>query len=157
MRRAAQRTAARHRIGTVITGLVLGGISACGSAGNDGAGGPPGPAAPPGSQTPDPSPLAPSTQVTLSVAPAVLDPILSELEQAQAQTAESLLAASAVSFQSTLGHDPTTALGLPLIQQSALALNDAELAKFAQNGFVILRRKQYPSFPYGYFDIYGSD
>jgi hypothetical protein len=99
----------------------------------------------------------PSTQVTLSVAPAVLDPILTDVEQAQSQTAESLLAASAVAFQSSLGFDPTTALGLPLIQQSALALNDAELAKFAENGFVILRRKQYPSFPYGYFDIYGSD
>jgi hypothetical protein len=91
------------------------------------------------------------------VAPAVLDPILSEIEQAESQAAESLLAASAVSFQSTLGYDPTKALGLPLIQQSALALNDAELAQFADNGFVILRRKQYPSFPYGYFDIYGSD
>jgi hypothetical protein len=152
--RAAQWAASRHGIGTVIAGLVLGSISACGSAEREGEGEAPGT---PGSQTPDPSPLVPSTQVTLSVAPAVLDPILTDVEQAQSQTAESLLAASAVAFQSSLGFDPTTALGLPLIQQSALALNDAELAKFAENGFVILRRKQYPSFPYGYFDIYGSD
>ncbi|HTV17680.1 MAG TPA: DUF3160 domain-containing protein [Polyangiaceae bacterium] len=151
MKRTAQRARARHGLGTVITGVWLGSISACGSAGSGDEGGPP------GSSGPDPSPLGPSTAVALSVAPAVLEPILSEVERAQSQTVESLLAASAVSFESTLGHDPTTALGLPLIQQSALALNDAELAQFAENGFVILRRKQYPSFPYGYFDIYGAD
>jgi len=104
-----------------------------------------------------PLPSEPGAAVELRVQSAVLEPVLAKLDMAREEDAESLLASRAVSFQSGLGYDPQSALGLSLIQGSALALNEAELAQFGENGFVILTRKNYPSFPYGYVDIYGAD
>jgi hypothetical protein len=103
------------------------------------------------------TPLLAGTPVALRVAPGVLEPISSQLEQARAMDAEALLAARAVSFESSLGHDPRQALGLAQIQASQLALTEGELGQLSDNGFVILRRSEYPSFPYGYFDIYAAD
>ncbi len=44
-----------------------------------------------------------------------------------------------------------------LTQGSELRLNDAELEKLGQNGFVISSRLAYPSFPYAYAAIYVHD
>jgi uncharacterized protein DUF3160 len=154
MKRVSRSVGLRAGLSGMVAGLALSGASACGS----GASAPGGAAGGSGGAGGDgPSPSTPGSLVTLSVATTVLEPLLTELDAAQAVDASALLASRAVSFQNTLGHDPKTALGLPEIQRSALALNDAELEQFGENGFVILRRKQYPSFPYGYFDIYGSD
>jgi len=122
-----------------------------------GSGGDPGGAIGGGGRANDPAPSLPGSAVELEVEASVLQPLLAQLDTAREETAETLLAEHAVAFDSELGHDPRTALGLPEIQLSPLALNAAELELLGQRGFVILRRKQYPSFPYGYFDIYGAD
>lgn len=57
----------------------------------------------------------------------------------------------------SLAYDPVEAEFLERIQASALALNDAELAKLAQNGFVISARLGFPHFTQGYADIYAED
>jgi hypothetical protein len=155
------RARLRATLSGILAGIALSGIGACGSfepvpdgaAAGSGGGGSDSPPAPVDVH----SPSTPGSVVTLSVSTAALEPILTELDAARSLDAESLLASRAVTFQSTLGHDPETALGLPEIQRSSLALNGAELEQLGENGFVILRRKQYPSFPYGYFDIYAAD
>lgn len=173
----------RHSIGRCGVALILAMAAACGpggtepggSAGNDGepsvgnggstgdpgSGGNPGNAGGPnnagGSEgRGDPPPLEPGSDVQLSVAPAVLDPILAEVDRAGALDAAALIAERAVPFEPALGYDPSASLGLDLLQ-SHFGLSPQVLARFAENGFVILPDKTYPSFPYGYFDIYGAD
>ena len=63
---------------------------------------------------------------------------------------------TAVSFE-TLSYDPSEAIGLDLIANSALGMTDAELAKFNENGFVISTRATFPDFGYGYATIYAQD
>jgi hypothetical protein len=109
-----------------------------------------------GSEGVDPLPLDPGSDVELSVAPDVLDPILAELDRARSLDAAALLAERAVPFEAELGYDPRQSLGLDLLQ-SHFGLSQQALARFAENGFVILPDQVYPSFPYGYFDIYGAD
>ncbi|HTV22169.1 MAG TPA: DUF3160 domain-containing protein [Polyangiaceae bacterium] len=113
-----------------------------GSGGNDGQG--------------DPLPLDPGSDVQLSVAPDVLDPILADVERARSRDAAALIAERAVPFETELGYDPRESLGLDALQ-SHFGLSEPALARFVENGFVILPDRQYPSFPYGYFDIYGAD
>lgn len=156
-----QRRRSRAGLGVILGVVAAVAAGGCGSGGaspseNPGAGGSGGSGGG-GDDTPDPLPIEPGATVALRVQPSVLEPVLADLDLARAQDAASLLASREVPFQSGLGYDPRTALGLAPIQSSTLALNDAELEQFGENGFVILRRKQYPSFPYGYFDIYGSD
>lgn len=83
-----------------------------------------------------------------------------ELEQAlqdvSGLSAAAFLERSAVPFEE-LGYEPTGALGLDLIQSSDLGLNDAELAKYAENGFVISPRVAFPHFGYGYASVYAQD
>jgi len=57
----------------------------------------------------------------------------------------------------TLDYDPTEAEFLDRIQASALALNDAELARLQENGFVVSARLGFPHFTQGYADIYAED
>jgi hypothetical protein len=54
-------------------------------------------------------------------------------------------------------YDATTAKGMELIQASSLALTPSELAALSANGLVISKRKEFPSFPYGYKSIYAED
>lgn len=93
----------------------------------------------------------------LSLKSDTLDRVSAEMDEARQHDATSLQAAYSVPFEATLGYDPATAVGLDLIQGSALRLNDAELALLESAGFVILRSKEFPSFPYGYATIYGED
>lgn len=72
-------------------------------------------------------------------------------------TADGLLAARAVPFRTDLGYRPLEAVNLDLVQASALALNDAELAALAADGFVVTDRKKYPHFAWGYQEIYSQD
>jgi hypothetical protein len=159
MKRALRAVGLRSSLSGIFAGLALSGIGACGSFEPvpNGAAGGSGSNNPPSTPVDVHSPSTPGSVVTLSVSTPALEPILTELDTARSLDAESLLASRAVSFESTLGHDPEAALGLPEIQRSSLALNGAELEQLGENGFVILRRKQYPSFPYGYFDIYAAD
>jgi hypothetical protein len=58
---------------------------------------------------------------------------------------------------SPLGYDPTTAANLNLITASTLSPNAQELAVLGQQGFVITRSKEFPTFAYGYSAIYAND
>lgn len=71
--------------------------------------------------------------------------------------ADALLARRAVPFRTELGYDPLAAVNLDLVQRSALALDGAELAAFAADGFVVTDRHRYPHFAYGYQTIYSQD
>jgi hypothetical protein len=122
-------------------------VLACSSSGHGGA-------SPDG--TPDPLP-ADATVVAPTLRSATLERISSELEAARAQSTDELLASYPVSFQQSLGYDPLQAAGLDLIQASAVGMNEAELARYAENGFVVLPRVRYPSMPYGYIDVYAAD
>jgi hypothetical protein len=79
------------------------------------------------------------------------------LDDAAQQTAESLRERYAVNFETDLGYQPTEAIGMDLLQQSALALQPEELDKLSENGFVIVSGQTYPSFFYSYVTIYGED
>ena len=57
----------------------------------------------------------------------------------------------------TLGYDPTTATNLDRITTSTLNPTAEELAVLGQQGFVISHRKQFPTFAYGYSEIYADD
>ncbi len=71
--------------------------------------------------------------------------------------ADALLARRAVPFRADLGYDPLSAVNLDLVQGSALALDNAELAALGTDGFVITDRHRYPHFAYGYQTIYSQD
>jgi hypothetical protein len=58
---------------------------------------------------------------------------------------------------SPLGYDPTTATNLNLITASTLSPSAQELAVLGQQGFVIARSQEFPSFIYGYSAIYAND
>src|SRR5690606_3109055 len=57
----------------------------------------------------------------------------------------------------TLSYDPKAAEFMDLIQDSALALNDSELDKLGENGFVISTGQAFPTFVRGYAAIYSED
>lgn len=63
----------------------------------------------------------------------------------------------AMSLMADPAYDATNATNLDLIQASAIGLNDAELSKLSDNGFVISSRQQFPSFMYGYDTLYALD
>ncbi|MCC6557715.1 MAG: DUF3160 domain-containing protein [Polyangiaceae bacterium] len=88
---------------------------------------------------------------------AELDALLAEMKASEDMTAGELADLYEVPFSAGLGYDPTTALGLPLIQGSALALSPDELAALGANGLVISEQKRFPTFVYGYEAIYAQD
>ncbi len=101
----------------------------------------------------------PGSQVSLALSPAAeadkqaLDAQLAEVKDLDAA---GFAERTAVSFQE-LGYAPSDALGLALIQGSSVQLNDEELAKLDENGFVISTRQQFPTFAYGYSTLYADD
>ncbi|MET0412824.1 MAG: DUF3160 domain-containing protein [Polyangiaceae bacterium] len=102
-------------------------------------------------------PSADATVVAPRLTSATRDRVAPEIERARAQTTDELLASYPVEFSGSLGYDPLEADGLDLIQASTVGMNDAERARYAANGFVILPRVRYPSMPYGYLDVYAAD
>ena len=86
-----------------------------------------------------------------------LDQLKGQLEASQALDAPGLLAKHALNEVQTLSYDPQKSEHLDLIQASALALNDAELARLGEHGFVISKRSAFPTFVRGYAAIYSED
>lgn len=70
---------------------------------------------------------------------------------------DGLAAQYPTSFEPAPTYDTASLQGLSLIQASPLALNDAELSALGEKGFVISDRQTFPSFSYGYQNIYGAD
>ncbi len=88
---------------------------------------------------------------------AELDALMSEIEASADMTPAEFTDLYAVPFTPSLGYDPKTAEHVSLLQASPLALDDADLDKLGQNGFVISDKKKFPSFGYGYASIYAQD
>jgi hypothetical protein len=79
-----------------------------------------------------------------------------ELAGLSGLTPSDLAARHPVTYGS-LGYDPTTATNLDRITTSTLNPTAEELALLGQQGFVISRRSQFPTFAYGYAEIYADD
>lgn len=88
---------------------------------------------------------------------AELDAYMKEAQAAASMTAADFGNKYPVSFASGFNYDPTTADGMALIQASALALDQDEMAKLGKNGFVISEKKRFPTFVYGYQSVYAQD
>lgn len=105
------------------------------------------------------SEVQPSVDVSKSLSPAQqaeLSALSLKLEEASALSVEGLLEKRALDH-TTLSYDPKAAEFMDLIQDSALALNDSELDKLGENGFVISTRQAFPTFVRGYAAIYSED
>jgi hypothetical protein len=89
------------------------------------------------------------------------DAIPAELTQAlsaaSAQNGASLEASHPVELGESLDYDPSNAAGLDLIQASPLKLTSTQLGKLHENGLVIAKNRNFPSFVYGYKSIYAAD
>ncbi len=81
----------------------------------------------------------------------------SQLSALATLTTEGLIARSTGAMNAALNYAPAEAKWLELIQGSALALNESELATYRAKGFVISNRQSYPDFFYGYKTIYAAD
>lgn len=148
--RHSRNRAPWYAIAAVATTLVAG--ASCGSKNNAGLGGT-------GGARPD-APSTPGTEVTVS-APAAqqaaLTAVQGQLSGSESLDAATLVAQHALPFATTLGYDPSTAINLPLIQQSRLALGPSEMSILNQRGFVLSDRQVYPGFLHGYASIYAED
>lgn len=83
--------------------------------------------------------------------------IEAELAATQSLSASQLLTRYATAQVPQIEFDPSTATRLDLIQRSQIALDNAEVAKLNDNGFVISENRRFPSFLYGYETIYMQD
>ncbi|MET0283961.1 MAG: DUF3160 domain-containing protein [Polyangiales bacterium] len=102
-------------------------------------------------------PGTPLAALSLSAADqAALGKLEQELAPLQALSADALLAKRVVAT-GALDFDPLKAVNLPLLQDSALALRDNELAKLGRQGFVIAPRQKFSNFASGYRTIYMLD
>lgn len=110
----------------------------------------------PGTSDPaDSIPEGPTENVTAKdEVPAALQ---QELKLARSMDSATLTTKYPAPAQTPLNFDPSLAAGLDLIQKSSLALNDNELVALKTNGFVVSKRKTFPSFAYGYKTIYAED
>lgn len=100
-------------------------------------------------------PEGPSRQVTnVEEIPA---PLLQSLGEAAAMDGATLQATYPSPAVVNPTYDATAATGMELIQASSLALNEAELSALTKHGLVISKRKQFPSFAYGYKTLYLED
>lgn len=77
-----------------------------------------------------------------------------EVERLRALDAGELVAEYPMQHAAELGYSPGSAEFLDRIQASPLALDDAELARLEDNGFVVSGRQQFPTFLRGYAAIY---
>jgi len=106
----------------------------------------------------DAEPGTPLAQLALSEADrSELSRVEQELVTVRGLSTTDLLARRALPAGTGLDFDPLAAVNLDLIQGSGLALDDKELAKLAQQGFVIAPRRAFPNMAYGYKSIYGLD
>lgn len=81
--------------------------------------------------------------------------LVAKVDEAHALDGAALLDKHELAF-GELSYEPANAEFMDRIQDSALALNDAELAKLAENGFVISTRHAFGTFVRGYAEVYSE-
>jgi Protein of unknown function (DUF3160) len=132
----------------VLCGLLLN-LSACSDTSN--------PIGPSGDPATTEHPAPADVEGNLNAAQQVeFSKLVSQLDAAHALNADDLLAKRKLDF-TELSYDPSEAEFMDKIQDSALALNDPELAKLKANGFVISPRQGFGTFVTGYASIYSED
>jgi hypothetical protein len=99
----------------------------------------------------------PGVVVELRTSAPVLDALREQLSLARSQDAVTLRSQRELPFASELGYSAVSASGLELLQASALSITPEEMVALGQRGFVILPRREYPSFAYAYTEIYSQD
>lgn len=98
------------------------------------------------------------SEVTLSDTDrGALQALESELAPLASLSAADLLARATPRYGEPLTFDPQSAKNLDLIQASSLALEQGELQKLSQQGFLIVPRRTFPHMAYGYKTIYALD
>jgi hypothetical protein len=114
----------------------------------------------PRSSTPEPiadataHPLSADTPHGGAAAELEFSTLKADVQRLRALDAPGLLAEYPLAQRAELGYAPASAEFMDRVQASALALNDNELSVLGQNGFVISRRQQFPTFLRGYAAIY---
>jgi len=80
--------------------------------------------------------------------------LATDVERLSALDADGLEREYPMAFAPALGYTPRNAEFMDRVQASALALNDGELQRLDQNGFVVSSRQSFPTFMRGYAAIY---
>jgi hypothetical protein len=104
-----------------------------------------------------PDPGTPTEQVEPESLALERQRVLSLLDEVAGVDAAGLEQRYPASFADAPTYDAESLQGLSLIQASTLALNDAELSALTSKGFVVSDRQSFPSFAYGYQNIYADD
>lgn len=107
--------------------------------------------------TPVPDPGTPTEQVEPDSLALERQRVLSLLDEVAGVDAAGLQQRYPASFADAPTYDPESLRGLSLIQASTLALNETELTALTRKGFVVSDRLSFPSFAYGYQNIYADD
>ncbi len=110
-----------------------------------------------GTGTPDDEQGGDEAVVVDGAVPAEVEEKLAALSDIQSMSADEVLAAYALEQGDDLGYDPLDAQNLSIIQDSAMAMNADELQVFEEYGFVISDRWLFPTFGYGYVNLYAED
>jgi hypothetical protein len=87
---------------------------------------------------------------------AQFEDLLAKAEAAEALDADGLYATYPAGPREALSYDPTAAAHVDLVQGSALALTDAEMAVLGDQGLVISKRQVFSTFLRGYAAIYSE-
>src|SRR5690606_5876780 len=120
-------------------------LMACGSGGSD-----------PRSLPTVPSEPDPGSSVTVRAQG--LEAATELMNEQLEQTADDVRAAYPSAFDDSLGYDPASAAYLDEILEKALWSAQSEVRSLVElRGFAIARDRSYPSFAYGYSDIYMND
>jgi hypothetical protein len=103
----------------------------------------------------DPGPTSVALAVP-SAASAEAAALTAEIAADDTLTGDALIARRAISHDA-LPYDPMTAMNLDLVQASSFTMNATQQARFARDGMLVRDALRYPSFSYGYRDIYLED
>ncbi len=105
------------------------------------------------------APRAPAISVAHASAPPVSAPTREALGAAIGDdlSTDAFFDRYGLQLAERVSYDPTEAAGLPTIQHSDLALDDAELERLRANGMVISRRQVFSDFTAGLVRIYHDD
>lgn len=87
---------------------------------------------------------------------AALSTLQAKVDAQQSLDAQAVRAVYPTRFSGPPSYDPTTAEFFAKIQASPLALSPSELTAFRQNGFVISKTREFPSFARGYAELYSE-
>lgn len=100
----------------------------------------------------------PGSRVTVSLELQGFEALAGSLTQAREQSADELRASYPANFEDSLGYDPEQAAFLEQILEKAVWSGSVQVRELVrERGFAIAAGRTYPSFAYGYSEIYMLD